>query len=185
MKRFFTMLALVGMSVVAGTKTPVNVYIDHRASMAPGTLSLAEALAEQMFKTADIDLKWRTGRPQSDAIVVELTSRTPPDLHPGALAYAEPFDGVHIRVFYDRLEKMAGYDRAPRLLAHVLVHEITHILEGLEHHSKTGVMKAHWSEEDIFAMARQPLPFDPADVSLIQLGLTHRNTLVLANAGRH
>jgi hypothetical protein len=59
------------------------------------------------------------------------------------------------------------------LLAHVLVHEITHILEGIPHHSQDGVMKAHWTPQDIVRMASRPLPFDPQDVALIQYGLAH------------
>ena len=57
------------------------------------------------------------------------------------------------------------------MLAHVLAHEITHILQGIKRHSKTGVMKAKWSYEDIRKMTWKPLPFAEEDIRLIHLGM--------------
>jgi hypothetical protein len=57
-------------------------------------------------------------------------------------------------------------------MAHVLVHEITHLLEGVDRHSATGIMKARWSEGDYFEMRRKPLPFAQEDVNLIHAGLS-------------
>ena len=62
----------------------------------------------------------------------------------------------------------------PKVLAHVMVHGTTHILEGLERHSDNGVMKAHWTNEDIASMARKQLSFDPSDLEYIRLGLSRR-----------
>jgi hypothetical protein len=178
MNRLLTTLALTATATVAQNthepQAPVCIYLQHNASMATGTLSRAQVFAGQMFADAGIDLKWKTGRPQSNAIIVEITAGTPAAEYPEALAYAQPFEGVHIRVFYDRIETMAGPELAPRLLAHVLVHEITHILEGLDRHSQ-GVMKAHWTADDVAGMARKPLSFDSSDVALIHLGVAQRN----------
>jgi hypothetical protein len=43
-------------------------------------------------------------------------------------------------VFYDRLQERGQPNRLPAILAHVMVHEITHILQGVQRHSKSGVM---------------------------------------------
>jgi len=43
-----------------------------------------------------------------------------------------------------------------------MVHEITHILEGMNHHSASGVMKAAWASHDYFLMSGGPLPFAAA-----------------------
>jgi len=56
----------------------------------------------------------------------------------------------------------------------VLVHEITHILQGVDRHSAQGVMKAQWDDNDYSAMAWKPLPFSPIDVELINRGLATR-----------
>jgi len=37
------------------------------------------------------------------------------------------------------------------LLAHVLVHEIADILEGVDQDSEEGVMKAHWTADDLLS----------------------------------
>jgi hypothetical protein len=79
-------------------------------------------------------------------IIFQITSNTPAGLHPGALACARPLNGVHVRIFYDRVAKMGEVRLAPRILAHILVHEITHILHGIDRHSVEGVMKSHWTD---------------------------------------
>jgi hypothetical protein len=45
----------------------------------------------------------------------------------------------------------------PYLLGHVLAHEITHILQGVESHSASGVMKNKWDYRDYVEMQRRPL----------------------------
>ena len=59
------------------------------------------------------------------------------------LAYALPYEGTHIVILFDRVRKMQP-NYVPAVLAHVLVHEVTHILQGIQRHSESGVMKAHW-----------------------------------------
>jgi hypothetical protein len=86
-------------------------------------------------------------------IQLEPTNRYP--VPTDALAYALPYkDG----------------------LAHVMVHEIGHVLEQMQRHSENGVMKARWSAADIKRMERDPLPFAPEDVESIREGLLRRAT---------
>jgi hypothetical protein len=61
---------------------------------------------------------------------------------PDALACSFSNEGTHIRVFYDRILRMADLHSPRRSLAHVLVHEITHILADMERHFDHGVMRA-------------------------------------------
>jgi hypothetical protein len=56
-------------------------------------------------------------------------------------------------------------------MAHVLVHEITHMLEGTCRHSATGIMKAHWDYRDYCEMRGRPLLLAQEDVDLIYNGL--------------
>lgn len=60
------------------------------------------------------------------------------------------------------------------LLAHVLAHEITHILEGIARHSQQGLMKAKWDNKDYVRMRERSLKFTPEDVNLIYEGLLAR-----------
>ena len=85
-------------------------------------------------------------------------------------------------VFYDRLHTPSV--GLPTLLAHVLVHEITHILQGMDRHSETGVMKARWDEGDFDRMRIKALPFTELDIHLIQSGVDarrHNAALVAGN----
>jgi len=66
---------------------------------------------------------------------------------------------------------MVPANRMGILLGHVLVHEITHVLQGVSRHSEEGVMKARWNIPDFRAMEAHPLPFDRLDVLLIHAGV--------------
>jgi hypothetical protein len=96
---------------------------------------------------------------------------------PGAdesLAETYPFASEHdINVWYDRVHDSAGVSRelGPILLAHVLVHEITHVLQCVDRHSDTGVMKARWTTDDYYDMRWKPLEFTSEDIELIHLGM--------------
>src|SRR5450759_58666 len=104
-------------------------------------------------------------------VIIEVVTGTAESRMPGALAYALPYEGAHIMVFFDRVERM----RDPStVLAHVIVHEITHLLQGISRHSDTGVMKAHWTGGDSNAMWVTPIPFTQWDVDLIYAGLSAR-----------
>ena len=101
------------------------------------------------------------------------------DQRPGALAFALPYEHSHIVLFYDRIQK-SDPDLAKQLLAYVLVHEVTHMLEGITRHSKTGIMKAQWDREDHFEIALGRLQFAPEDVDLIYQGLDKRASAIAA-----
>jgi Zn-dependent protease with chaperone function len=151
----------------------VTVYLRDRANLPNEVGSPAKALAGQMFAKIGISLDWGKGEPaaESSPIFIELVRGTPENRMPGALAYALPYEGTHITVFYDRIEKTEN----PRvLLAHVMAHEITHVLQGISRHSEAGVMKAHWAGRDFGAMWFRPLSFTAEDVDLIYLGLAKR-----------
>jgi len=172
------MAAMVG--VAAEPKQPqqkLTVYLRENVRVPPEVRAPALDLANKMFGTIGIRLDWRGGEPPRTSatrpIGIELAANTPANLLPGALGSAMPYEGVHIRVFYDRLQS----DVAPRsaLLAHVLVHEIAHILQGTDQHSDSGVMKAVWTHPDYVRMRTEALPFTPGDVKLIQLGLGSRS----------
>src|SRR5713101_90940 len=139
---------------------------------------VAQQLASEIFAGVGVQLAWlRDCRSCPDAdIVVSLSFHTPGDQHPDAMAYALPYEGTHIVVFYDRVQQRVQPARAPILLAYVLVHEITHILQGVMHHSESGIMKAHWDSADVFEMGRKPLGFAEEDVRLIRLGLDWRRS---------
>ena len=135
----------------------------------------AQAMASKIFAGIGVTLEWRRDQrscPEGPAVIlITLANGMPQSYHPGALALASPYQGVHVEVFYDRIRKTVGPRTAPSLLAHVLSHEIGHLLQGISRHAEAGVMKAHWDTKDYQQMAWQPLSFTEHDVKLIRLGL--------------
>jgi hypothetical protein len=136
----------------------------------------AESMAASMFVGAGVQIEWRRDRScPPEAIRISFADHTHPGFRPGVLAYALPYEGTHIRVFWDRLPPQNETKGRAALLAHVLVHEITHILQGTCRHSESGVMKAGWKTAEYNEMAFNPLPFTEMDVILIHKGLDARD----------
>jgi hypothetical protein len=124
-----------------------------------------------MFANIGVTLAWRSGSPsplETGAVAIEFVADTPETLKPGVLAFALPYEGVHIRIFWDRIQTSL-------LLAHVIVHEVTHILQGTDQHSGEGIMKAHWTDYDRSRMKVKAFSFTPTDVDNIYRGLSARN----------
>jgi hypothetical protein len=59
-------------------------------------------------------------------------------------------------------------------MANVIVHEMTHILQGIDRHSASGVMKAVWTSSDYTLMKRGMLRFTAMDVEMIREGFAAR-----------
>ena len=179
-------MAIAAMTAVVGMTAPaertVTVYV-HNGLNTRGVLYSGQQRAAKMFAEAGVRLDWRTGGPSGDqakrepVIVVSLEEHAPAGYSPEALASAKVYEGVHITVFWDRVEGLSRFAPPAVVLAHVLVHEITHILQGIDRHSESGVMKSRWTPEDYRAMAIKPLRFTPLDVELIQLGLARRTDM--------
>jgi hypothetical protein len=173
------MNAWAGQEAQTGTRVAVCL-VDHGQT---AVRFQATARAAKMYSAIGVMLDWQSTSRACQAagvIHIELTDSTPANLMPGALAYALPYEGIHIRVFYDRLQHTVPESALPFLLAHVLVHEIGHILQGVARHSPTGVMKAHWTPADYRVMEMSHLPFTDDDLTYIQDGLQARNARLLA-----
>jgi hypothetical protein len=95
------------------------------------SMARAQGIAARMFAGIGVKIAWHemSGCP-AQAIRISLSEHTPASVLPGAMAYAMPYDGAYIVLFYDRIA-MSGRVLLPRLMAHVMVHEITHILQGV------------------------------------------------------
>ena len=133
----------------------------------------AKTVSSRIFAGIGVKIQWHNfGDCPPQGIRISFLNETPSSLMPGALAYALPYEGTHIVVFYDRVKKNPG--NVSILLGHVIAHEVTHIVQGVMRHSESGVMKAHWTVSDYQRMAWEPLKFTDYDVQLIQSGLGRR-----------
>jgi hypothetical protein len=178
--KVWAILAMTAALETVARGDEVTVYVQGIAAVPATTLWRAQSLANEIFGAVGVKIDWRRGEPSSSqsrrdrAIVVEMTTETPRLRLPGALAFALPYEGVHINVFYDRVQALTGPELTPNVLAHVLVHEITHILQGTCRHSDTGIMNARWTRTDYMEMGQKPLSFAEEDVRLIKTGLAER-----------
>jgi hypothetical protein len=174
-----TMAAILAGSAWAASKTDSRRLVICMEDGKHAGVENAAAKASSLFLSAGVELEWHGEasfcKGNSDAMVVSWMTSTPKAFHPGALAYALPYEGVHIQVFYDRIAQ-ADPDLVPSLMAHVIVHEITHILQGIDRHSTGGIMKAVWASSDYTQMKRGQLRFTAVDVEMIHDGFAARTT---------
>jgi len=78
----------------------------------------------------------------------------------------------------DCVETIASSDAivraVPALLAHVFAHEIAHILEGVDHHAQSGILKAQWDRADYAQIKWKPLSLTQDDIPMIRRGIELR-----------
>ena len=149
-------------------------------------MDAAATLASRMFAAIGVKLEWYEPRgcpaEKPAPVFVVIAVRTPKSYLPGSLGEALPQEGRHVWVFYDRVCRATPKGSATPLLAHVLVHEIAHVLQGVSRHSESGILKARWSEREIAQMTELPLSFTPADILLIHRGMEERRMRAASNA---
>ena len=138
-----------------------------------------------MFAPIGVDIEWRRGFMGCGAqdLRISLELGAPKTVRHDALGYSVPADNS-IHVYYRQITSIvdasSNNTRVPVVLAHVFVHEITHVLEGGGWHSSTGIMKAQWDEKDFIQMFWKPLRFESADVESIHRALALREHSLLS-----
>jgi hypothetical protein len=196
--RLFVLGLLAALPVTAGDSRwgsgekpipDVAVYVADSNVVPTYVLLRAEAIATRMFAGIGLKLRWRERRPgrsgeaagspcaagRTKEIGVRMAVRKPATASTEAFASAKPYasEDEQITLFYGELHEATRLRSRiePTVLAHVLVHELTHVLQGVARHSETGVMKPHWTLRDYSTMERSPLEFTAEDADLVPLGL--------------
>jgi hypothetical protein len=162
----------------------VTVYVAADLVLPDGMLARAEGKATAIFRDIGVPLRWRSGAPPAtllaDAcgapLIVRIESSEHAHVSAEALAYSTPFadSGTCIHVLLDRVRRGSSDFLAPVVLAYVLAHEITHVLERTTRHSKDGIMKAHWECSDYQRIEFGGLAFSLEDIDRIHLGIAER-----------
>jgi hypothetical protein len=179
---------VIGIAITVGLSAHaeecyVTVYV-HTSLSANAMLLRAEIQAVAMFREIDVEVRFRNDAVRANSasngcgapIVMELDATARLRVSPAALAYATPYakSGTCIYVLMDRVAGGPNPSFETVLLAHVMAHEITHVLERIDRHSPDGVMKAHWDSRDKEIMKSHYLPFAAIDVELIHAGIAQR-----------
>jgi hypothetical protein len=88
----------------------------------------AKIVSSAIFAGIGVKIRWHgPSNCPAEGILITLSDETPGSLLPGALAYALPFEGTHVVVFYDRVKNRPG--SVSSVLGHVVAHEVAHILQ--------------------------------------------------------
>jgi hypothetical protein len=139
----------------------------------------AKQTAGEVLRRAGVTIAWQRPGPRALGVPgtwlrIRLVEETSDGRPAAALAVSYPYARCsrEITVYLDRVREASdGATHESTLLAYVLVHEITHVIQGVNRHSESGVMKARWSEKDRTAMYGNRLGFENVDVQLIRQGL--------------
>lgn len=146
----------------------------------------ASEMASGILSEIGISLSWRRDQAcfeSPNSIQVSFASEVQEKSNHLALAHALAFEGSHILVYFERVKLLVPSTEVYKLLAYVLVHEITHILQSSDAHSTAGIMKAHWSDEDFLLIRKKALFFIPFDAEMIKLGMAkHQSDTALIAA---
>lgn len=174
MRAIWIAAILAAAAAAAERQFPDVVVYLHHGTQSAALISPAEAEAAAMLAGAGVSVRFRAGATGNDggaevieAEVLDWASQT---LRPGCLGFSTLGlrKGARITILFNRVASSGPPLAVPSILAHVLVHEITHVLQGVSRHSPTGVMKALWSAEDFQQMHHSTLPFAEVDVRLIR-----------------
>ena len=191
--RVASALSLVTINVWAEPKdaksTTPNVPVCIAESEDPAIASRAKVIAEHILKSAGIKLAWRRiSDCPAMGIRVRFDVSAPESERPGALGYAFPYEGHTIVILYHRVRALVATDsrdlqfQVSAILAHVLAHEIVHLLQAVVRHSESGIMKAKFTKSDLQDMTRGTLRFAPEDLDLLAARLHKPSSPVLASA---
>lgn len=176
-------MAMLVVTVNARTGVrPADLVVRVRFGDVP-TIAMAEGQAGLILSQVGIRVRWERLDPRRSQPVVEAAEcgQTPASIsvidlqildesnrsdHPGALGYAKPFQrsGIRVVIFYDRV---AALEHGPRMLGHVMAHELGHMLMGTNGHSESGMMMARWRPDEVLSIRYRPLEFTAYDADMI------------------
>jgi hypothetical protein len=164
----------------------VRLYSD--VQLSTKTLAQAEQEAVRIFRQAGVETVWVQCKPSPSPS--DRRCQIPPGqkflvlrIVPKALKAADSIFGMaflsegrgtYSDVFYDSVEKLHQECGAsvPRVLGHVMAHELGHLLLGSNAHAEIGIMRPRWYGEQLHAVERGTLFFTPEQARLMQYRLS-------------
>jgi hypothetical protein len=181
------LLAASVLGITAGAELQITVY--DRADLSDGARRSVFEIVGRIFRTSGIDVAWKMGALEAEEallityparpprgrereaacaarrdIALELIGAAPDGLKPTILAMSQPLatKGLNVRIFHDRVRHTA--ERESReyavVLAHVIAHEIGHVLLRSIDHPSWGLMSAAWGKHEYGVMSGGTLRFE-------------------------
>ncbi len=167
-----------------GQESECHVLVSNYAGVDQRTVSAAMERAAEIFRQTGVSLRWRElpadpdeagqTRWAGDAYVRILPHSMTVRLTSSERRMGTSF-GRLAYVFYDYVEQFRNLrPEVPReqLLAHVLVHELAHLLLGADSHSARGMMRARWDPNvEMRQMVASRLRFSSNEAKRIRLAV--------------
>ena len=167
---------------------PVDICMEPIQELMVSTTQ-ARSLVSVIFSEIGVNLTWHTalsacdglpGQPVRTAFTIRWAEQAPSTSPAGALAASHPFgsSGNSITIYQIPLQHFLRQNaNAPEIvLAYVLAHELAHVMQGLDYHSASGILKTNWSYREYYMMLSHTLTFTVRDVDLIRAGLEAKRT---------
>jgi hypothetical protein len=161
----------------------MTVVVCNKAGIDDRILSAAEYRASGIFRRAGVEVQWIGAGdcslvPQATHIAVVILSKAPRGwTSRDAMGFAPSRTGNYRRayVFYDRVQEFveSKTDTSSQIvgpfivLAHVIAHEIGHLLIPGEAHTANGIMRARWKYSDWVKASHGSLLFPQDQVRII------------------
>lgn len=175
------------MRIAAAERVRVTVYDEVAV---PGNVwdSVVENV-QRIFRQSGVEIEWAAGLPEADEASLflypgplrkgrelEMVCRARRDIAlkisfafkgvpSGTLGMAQPMTpaGLNVRIFDDRVREAAKHQNRlyPLVLAHVIAHEIGHVLLRSNSHDAYGLMGRRWSDYEYQRMALGLIFFTP------------------------
>jgi hypothetical protein len=164
-----------------GPEAPtVTVAIHDHVGVSAEALAEAERTAKDIFRDVGLSVELVECEPAEKAQIEQACRRTQFPSHLqltiaerstslvdsilGVAYVDENGTGCYSDVFFEPTEEVheQAYVRVGVLLGHVMAHEIAHLLLGTNSHSATGIMRAHWSSQDLEKASKHALLFTEA-----------------------
>ena len=191
------------LAVLPATATDLHVTLYNRAALPAGQLAAATATLQRIFRFSQITLQLESGdldapdgklftyptppRPGQAAaaacnarpdITLEIRNSAAPGMPPVILGVSQPLAtrGLNVIIFNDRVKRIALQSNRPypAVLAHVIAHEIGHVLLRTHSHAKSGLMSSQWNDQEYNRLANGVLLFS-RDESNQLLRTIHRD----------
>ena len=153
----------------------IRVRLQVYARVSSTTLQEAKEVASFVFEKAGVSLSWaecptREGEPATDRMcalpttyrdlqlrIIDKQMAQRANKRPGCLGYAvvPGGQGSIASAYHHKAEELAASNLATQgaILGGILAHEIGHLL-GIRQHSRQGVMRPAWDDQDLKALAR-------------------------------
>ena len=155
----------------------VNVDISDKVSSTK-VLEHNKAVVSSIFERIGVQIHWREGEPGPDSFEIRVVQHAPPAISAEAMA-STLIAGGAITVYEDRVRQRIGrvHPGAAKIaLAYVFAHELAHAMQRIGRHSDSGILKAHWTNDDFTAMLFNKLVFNEFDAALIRKRLSTRQS---------